>query len=105
MARKIVLELTKLNYYWWNKWTGLAFLIVFLVSLPLLTLFFNIFEPPGNSWQHLKETLLFSYFVNTLLLLVGVSVCTFALGVSTAWVISSYNFPGRRYFEWLLILP
>ncbi|MEX2593050.1 MAG: iron ABC transporter permease [Anditalea sp.] len=99
------MEIAKLNYYWWNKWTGLAILIVLLVSIPIFTLFFNIFEPPGNSWGHLKENLLFDYFKDTLLLLFGVAFFTFLLGVSTAWVISSYNFPGRRYFEWLLILP
>lgn len=99
------LEIKKLNYYWWNKWTGLAFFIVLVVSLPLFTLFFNIFEPPGSSWQHLRENLLPTYFVNTVLLILGVACCTFVLGVSSAWAISSYNFPGRRYFEWLLILP
>src|SRR5690554_6100738 len=70
-----------------------------------LHLFFNIFDPPGESWSHLKENLLYDYFINTLLLLFGVALCTFFLGVSSAWIISSYNFPGRRYFEWLLILP
>ena len=25
--------------------------------------------------------------------------------MSTAWVISRYDFPGRRLFEWLLVLP
>lgn len=99
------MELTKQNYYWWNKWTGWAFFIVLLISLPLFTLFFNIFDPPGTNWAHLKENLLYDYILNTLLLLFGVAACTFILGVSTAWIISSYNFPGRRYFEWLLILP
>ena len=94
-----------LKYYWWNKWTGLALVIVVLVTIPILTLITNIFGPPGDSWAHLKENLLYSYFINTLVLLAGVALCTFILGVSTAWMISSYNFPGRRYFEWLLILP
>jgi len=99
------LELTKLKYYWWNKWIGLALLVVLVITIPILTLFFNIFDPPGESWSHLKENLLYDYFINTLLLLIGVALCTFFLGVSSAWIVSSYNFPGRRYFEWLLILP
>lgn len=99
------MEKINLKYYWWNRWTGLALVIVILVTIPILTLITNIFGPPGNSWEHLKENLLDSYFVNTLALLAGVALCTFILGVSTAWIISSYNFPGRRYFEWLLILP
>ncbi len=99
------MEKNNLKYYWWNRWTGLALVIVILVTIPILTLITNIFGPPGNSWEHLKENLLYSYFVNTLALLAGVALFTFILGVSTAWIISSYNFPGRRYFEWLLILP
>src|SRR5690554_8155650 len=83
----------------------MAFLVVLLVSIPLFALFFNLFGPPGESWVHLRQTLLAGYFKNTLLLLFGVAGCTFLLGVSTAWMVSSYSFPGRRYFEWLLILP
>lgn len=99
------MEKTVRGYYWWNKWTGMAFLVVLLVSIPLFALFFNLFGPPGESWVHLRQTLLAGYFKNTLLLLFGVAGCTFLLGVSTAWMVSSYSFPGRRYFEWLLILP
>ena len=99
------MEKINLKYYWWNRWTGFALVIVVLVTIPILTLITNIFGPPGNSWEHLKENLLYNYFINTLALLAGVAFCTFLLGVSTAWIISSYNFPGRRYFEWLLILP
>ncbi len=94
-----------LSYYWWNKWTGLALLIVLLVSIPLFSLFVNIFEPPGSSWEHLKGTLLLDYFLNTVWLLVGVGLCASIIGISVAWTITNYNFPGRKYFEWLLILP
>ncbi len=99
------MEKINLKYYWWNRWTGFALVIVVLVTIPILTLITNIFGPPGDAWDHLKENLLYSYFINTLALLAGVALSTFLLGVSTAWIISSYNFPGRRYFEWLLILP
>lgn len=80
-------------------------IILLVVAMPIFTILFQLFGPPGASWEHLKENLLFSLFSNTLLLLLGVAVFTFLLGVSTAWLVSNYNFPGRRYFEWLLILP
>lgn len=99
------MEKINLKYYWWNRWAGLALVIVVLVAIPILTLMTNIFGPPGSSWEHLKENLLAGYFVNTLALLAGVALCTFILGVSTAWVISTYDFPYRKYLEWLLILP
>jgi iron(III) transport system permease protein len=99
------LEALKRNYYWWNKWTGYSLLILLLVATPLFTIFIKLFDSPGGSWSHIANNLLFSYFQNTILLLLGVAFLTFLLGVSTAWLVSNYEFPGRKYFEWLLILP
>ncbi len=95
----------KRKYYWWNKWTGYALIILLFVATPLLTILFKLFTSPGGSWSHIVNNLLFGYFQNTLLLLIGVAALTFLLGVSTAWLVSNYEFPGRKYFEWLLILP
>jgi iron(III) transport system permease protein len=99
------LNILKHNYYWWNKWTGYSLLILLLVVTPLFTIFIKLFESPGGSWLHIANNLLFGYFENTVLLLIGVACLTFLIGVSTAWLVSNYEFPGRKYFEWLLILP
>jgi iron(III) transport system permease protein len=99
------LQLAKQHFYWWNYWMVGAIIILFAIATPLLTIFFKIFEPKGESWSHLADNLLLSYFSNTLLILIGVAFTTFLLGVSTAWIVTNYAFPGRRYFEWLLILP
>lgn len=99
------MEIRKRHYYWWNKWTGYSILIVLVVATPLFTILFKLFDSPGDSWSHIFNNLLFDYFKNTLLLLVGVAFFTFLLGVSTAWLVSNYEFPGRKHFEWLLILP
>ncbi|WP_143959412.1 ABC transporter permease [Litoribacter populi] len=99
------MDITKQNYYWWNKWSGAAVIILIVIAVPVFTIFFKIFEPPGNSWKHLSENLLAGYFLDTILLLFGVAFFTFLIGVTTAWLVSNYDFPGRRYFEWLLILP
>jgi iron(III) transport system permease protein len=99
------LKVVKQSYFWWNKWTGFSLLILLLVATPLFTIFIKLFDHPGGSWQHIANNLLFGYFQNTILLLIGVAALTFLLGVSTAWLVSNYEFPGRSYFEWLLILP
>jgi iron(III) transport system permease protein len=99
------LKAVKSSYYWWNKWTGYSILILLLVSTPLFTILIKLFDSPGGSWSHIANTLLFGYFQNTIFLLLGVAALTFLLGVSTAWLVSNYEFPGRKYFEWLLILP
>jgi iron(III) transport system permease protein len=56
-------------------------------------------------WQHLIETQLFDLLTNTLILFVGVGIWVLILGVSLAWLAAMCEFPGRRWFEWALMLP
>jgi iron(III) transport system permease protein len=104
---KVAINLAETNnkVYWWNTWSWLTLLILLVVATPILTIVFKLFAPPGQSWQHLTQHLLKEYFINTFWLLTGVAFFTFLIGVSTAWLISNFDFPGRKYFEWLLILP
>lgn len=98
-------EIAKKSAYWWNRWTAGALLILLLVLTPIFTILIKLFDEPGEHWSHITTTLLPSYFANSLILLLGVGVLTFVIGVSMAWLVSIYDFPGRKYFEWLLILP
>lgn len=97
--------MAKKTTFWWTGWTGGAIIILFLVLTPIFTILIKLFERPGEHWGHIVYNLLPSYFSNTFILLSGVALCTFILGVSMAWLVSVYEFPGRKYFEWLLILP
>ncbi|MEJ2464546.1 MAG: iron ABC transporter permease [Candidatus Thiodiazotropha sp.] len=64
-----------------------------------------LFEPATEVWRHLAETVLRDYVINSLLLMVGVAIGVLLLGVSTAWLTSMCQFPGRALFEWSLLLP
>lgn len=97
--------MAKRSIYWWNKWTAGSLLILLMVLTPVFTIVVKLFDTPGEHWKHISQNLLPSYFANTLILMLGVGFCTFVLGVSMAWLVSNYEFPGRKYFEWLLILP
>ncbi|WP_439483141.1 ABC transporter permease [Cyclobacterium plantarum] len=97
--------LAKRRFYWWNNWMTGTLLVLLLIATPLLTIFVKLFTSPGSSWSHLTENLLVGYLQNTLLLLMGVATITFLLGVSLAWIVTHYEFPLRKHFEWLLILP
>ena len=61
--------------------------------------------PSVEIWVHLWRTYLLELVWNTLALLVGVGLGVFLLGTGLAWLVTMYHFPGRRFFEWLLILP
>ena len=56
-------------------------------------------------WRHLFETQLLKLTLNTLLLLVGVVAGVTVLGTTLAALVAQYEFPGRRWLEWALILP
>lgn len=84
----------------------LAFLIAALIAVPILSVASNLLLGDSNDiWSHLASTVLPSYIANTLYLCFGVSLGVVVVGVSTAWLVSMHEFPGRRIFEWALILP
>lgn len=82
-----------------------AVFIAVCISVPVLVVTSAVFVPTGDVWEHLAATVLPRYMVNSALLLVGVGVGTFIVGVGTAWLVTMYQFPGRALFEWALILP
>jgi len=71
----------------------------------MLSVIWLAFFPEENIWPHLVNTVLASYIANTLGLMVGVSVGTLLIGVSTAWMVTHYEFPGRHMLNWALLLP
>ena len=88
-----------------EPWRLVSLLLTLLLALPILTVVSSLFQPSGDVWRHLQETVLKDYVVVSLLLATGVGIGTLVLGVSTAWLTSLCEFPGRRWFEWALLLP
>ena len=76
-----------------------------LLAIPVFVVLAYLFEPSGEVWGHLVATVLEDYVTNSLLLMLGVGVGVLLLGVSTAWLTSMCQFPGRTLFEWALLLP
>ncbi|MEH6404029.1 MAG: iron ABC transporter permease [Sneathiella sp.] len=85
--------------------SGLSMLVALFIAIPILVVFGFVFVPAGDIWAHLASTVLPLYLVNTLILAGGVAVLVLSIGVSTAWLVTMYEFPGRRYFSWALFLP
>ncbi len=83
----------------------MAIIILLVIALPVFTIVWKLFDSPGETWTHLVDTLLWDYSKNTLLLLLGTALFSAIIGVTAAWFIANYEFPLRKYFEWLLILP
>ncbi len=87
------------------RWRLAATLIAALVLAPLLVVLFSLFSPSDGIWRHLVETVMAELLVNTFWLVIGVGIGTGVLGVSLAWLTATCDFPGRKLFDWALVLP
>ena len=88
-----------------SGWPLMAMIVAFVVCLPILSVLYLAFNPKENIWPHLWDTVLLTYIANTLGLMLGVAAGTLLIGVSTAWLVTRYEFPGRSLFNWALLLP
>jgi iron(III) transport system permease protein len=76
-----------------------------LVMAPLISLIIIALEGDEEIWSHLASYVLPQALNDTLLLLAGVGAIAIVVGVGTAWIVTTYQFPGRDAFGWLLPLP
>lgn len=88
-----------------NRWSSAALALALALLAPVLAVFAAASGDSGGLWAHLFETVLPRYVANTLLLMAGVGGVSLVFGVSTAWVVTRYDFFGRRVLEWMLVLP
>ncbi len=84
----------------------LSLLLAALVAVPIVGVFSNLVG--GGTlgvWQHLLDTTLPEYLRSTLILAVLVVSGVCIVGVTTAWCVVMYDFPGKRILEVALLLP
>lgn len=81
-------------------------LIIALVALPVLVaVWAGISAGGGATWDHILANRLVPYTLTTLGVLLLSAVIMLGLAVPAAWLTTLYEFPGRRFFSWALILP
>ena len=88
-----------------NPWILAAFAVAAIFLMPILAVFVAAAGDSGGLWGHLFETVLPRYVVNTLILMVGVGAVCLVFGISAAWAVVRYEFFGRQWFQWMLLLP
>ena len=83
-----------------------ALLAAAAVAAPLLSVALNVIAGgTADTWSHLASTVMPDYVATTLWLCAEVGFGVAALGVGAAWLVTRYDFPLRRQFEWALVLP
>ena len=85
---------------------AVSVLVAVLAGLPVASVGLNLFVGGTSAtWEHLAQTVLLEYMLNSLLLCLGVGAGVAVVGVTTAWLTAMHEFPGRRVFAWALVLP
>lgn len=80
-------------------------LIVVILLSPVLLLAHRTWGLETDNWEHLWNYLLGEAVITTLWLAFLSVLGAGVIGVLAAWLVSCYDFPYRRTFEWMLVLP
>ena len=78
--------------FYFNFTTSISFII-------------KLFSGDQTTLNYLFQTVLFDYSLNTFYLILLTSITALVIGIFPAWVISNYNFYGRKFFDIVLYLP
>ncbi len=87
-----------------DPWILTTLAVSLAVIAPLLHVLAG-FGTSGPAWEHVASTVLGQYVFNTAVLAISVAALSATLAIPTAWLVSLFNFPCRRVFEWALVLP
>ncbi|WFB37880.1 iron ABC transporter permease [Kiritimatiellota bacterium B12222] len=87
-----------------DLWSIAAGGICLLILCPLIAVLSGMGHA-APMWEHLKETVLSDYLLNTLWLTLAVSVLAIFMALPAAWILSQFSFPGQKLFEWAMVLP
>lgn len=97
-----------MNYFFlriFSFWRILPTLTFVVFVSPLVIVLLSLTGDYSDNWTHLYNFVLGDYITNSILLVLGVGLISLIIGTSSAWIITKYDFFGRRILEWALILP
>jgi iron(III) transport system permease protein len=86
------------------SWPVIGVLVALLVAGPLLVLPASFVTDPG-AFDQIAADLLPEALRASAVLAAGVGAGTLVLGGGLAALVSFYDFPGRRWLDWALVLP
>ena len=86
-------------------WRFLPYTVLAIFLLPVLVILSSLFGEWSENWTHIYEFVLFDTVLNSLILMIGVSILVLILGTTTAWIVTQHDFFAKDILEWALILP
>ncbi|GIU22026.1 iron ABC transporter permease [Shewanella schlegeliana] len=86
-------------------WSVVGYTLALLIIMPLIALIAQSLLPDEAVFGHLFNTVLPTYISNSLWLMLWVVIGSLIIAVPAAWLVAKCHFPGRRIFQWALLLP
>ncbi|OBU12568.1 iron ABC transporter permease [Photobacterium aquimaris] len=86
-------------------WQISSWLLGSLLVLPIIAIFITAMGNSDQVFSHLMNTVMSTYALNTLGLVVGTVLLTLVFGLPCAWLMAMCRLPGERILQWALILP
>lgn len=88
-----------------RAWLAASAVVAALVLLPVAALAIIAAGGSVDTWRHLVANVFPSAVPTTATLLSGVGIMVIVVGTGSAWLVTAYDFPGRRVLDWALLLP
>ncbi|HYH59661.1 MAG TPA: iron ABC transporter permease [Thermoleophilaceae bacterium] len=88
-----------------DAWALLGLAVAGLVVAPLLVIPGSFVSPRVGELWDITSAILPDVLADTAIVTAGVGAGTVLLGGALAALVSFYEFPGRRWFDWALVLP
>ncbi|WP_028765840.1 ABC transporter permease [Shewanella fidelis] len=86
-------------------WSVTSYALALLIFMPIIALIGQSFLPDEDVFLHLANTVLSTYISNSLWLMFWVVLGSLVIAIPAAWLVAKCHFPGRRIFQWALLLP
>ncbi|MEC6908446.1 iron ABC transporter permease [Photobacterium piscicola] len=86
-------------------WRINSWLFGSLLVLPIIAIFITAMGNSDQVFSHLMNTVMSTYALNTLGLVVGTVLLTLVFGLPSAWLMAMCRLPGEKILQWALILP
>ena len=80
-----------------SYWSSLPLAVLVVFTAPILIVILSLFGGFSENWFHIFDYLIFDYVKSSLILVLGVTSIVLAVGTVTAWIVTTYNFPGKGY--------
>lgn len=88
------------------RWSAvLPWLLAGVMGLPIIWLIWSALAAVGAGSNGLAANMLPTALRDTAQLMIAVGIVTGTVGLLAAWLVTHYEFPLRRLFDWALVIP